>query len=204
MWLGILFLAILNSVYSFQNLHKNNVHFKVNKFSVVPTRLNIPVDISSTDKLSFDPNLSTLVPNTDISSLSGGDNLGTILWAVLLFNGIFPIAGKPCDWVLPWIAKPLNMTESDWIKDYETGYAFSCPPTVDAIRFVFFLFLGYYVNQMVISSLGGDEFWGWSIAMSLLIPSSLITAAREEKPTREKAEFEVCSLIRIFSSSRKC
>jgi len=169
----------------------------------------IPKDITSVDKiaasvldtLAASPEI-LLVPDTTINTLTGGDNLGVLLWAFVLYNGIFPVAGRPADWLLPFVAQGAGVdvdlveekgktidsdSKNSWYLDYKAGYKFVVPPEVELFRFGLFGALAFYFNAFVISSLGGDSFWGWSVGACMLIPSALINAAREQPPTRQEA-----------------
>lgn len=151
----------------------------------------VPVDISAFDKVAtLGPGTPELVPDTTIKTLDGGDNLGALVWAVVLYNGIF-LSGKPADWVLPPLAAALSSSEESWFKDYRAGYSFRTPPVVDFMRFALFLVAGYYFNVLIVTSLGGDTFWGWSIATCLAIPSGLLNASRPRRLSREEVELEV-------------
>eukprot|EP00607_Mallomonas_marina_P000237 CAMPEP_0182429312 /NCGR_PEP_ID=MMETSP1167-20130531/25678_1 /TAXON_ID=2988 /ORGANISM="Mallomonas Sp, Strain CCMP3275" /LENGTH=309 /DNA_ID=CAMNT_0024612755 /DNA_START=293 /DNA_END=1222 /DNA_ORIENTATION=- len=171
----------------------SNVHTIMDSLSSASFLLSkiIPVDISSDDSILRqipDPNVP--VPNVDINELDGGDNLGTLLWAFSLFNGIFVTKGRPGDWTLDLIAKIVQQEEEEWYKDYIDGYKYQCPPLVDAIRFLFFLFLGYYANKLWVESLGGDSFWGWSTGACLAIPSGFFNLARDKRITRTEQQFQ--------------
>lgn len=153
----------------------------------------IPVDISSSDlpylPQSIDPSAATLLePVTKVVELEGGTNLGVLLWAFVLYQGIFTTAGRPADWVLPVVAKGLNCESEQWYIDYRENFPYTVPPAVELVRVLFFLSLGYYADGLVINSFGSDPYWGWATAGSLSIPIGLLALARgaDKKATREE------------------
>lgn len=128
--------------------------------SIVP----IPVEISSTDSIVSNTNtitnsiINNPVPNNSIDTLEGGDNLGTLLWSYILYNGLFT-NGKPADWYLPVASKVFNNDNDEWYKDYIDGYSFEVPVLIEAVRFATFFALGYYVNLAIITLFDSDSFW---------------------------------------------
>ncbi len=156
----------------------------------------IPVDISSTD--SKVANIAdvvgggseSLVPDISIVNLEGGGNLGLILWAFLLYQGLVPDRGRPAEWILPFVVKILNAEEDQWYKDHQDGYDFTVPPTAEAVRTAIFFAAGYYVNLLVLNSFDNDAFWCWSIAGSLSIPAGMFSLARPKPVSRKTAELE--------------
>lgn len=160
---------------------------------ILRTKLSlVPADISSTDIISdvLTNSNHLFVPNTSIQSLDGGSNLGAMLWAFVLFNGIGPNQLKPADWLLE-IA--LNVTKSDepWQRDFRDGYDFICPPEIELVRLIGFIGFGYLTNLGWIALLDGDAFWGWSTALSLCIPTGLLALSRPRRVPREEAKLEV-------------
>lgn len=152
---------------------------------------DIPSEISSDDAYSGALSISQIpMPNVEISQLNGSENLGTLLWSFVLFNGLFTTIGKPGDWILNLIAKVVQQEEKEWYVDFKAGFRYQCPPVVDAIRFAFFITIGYYANFLWTASLGGDPFWGWSTGACLAIPSGLLSVARDKPPTRKESEFQ--------------
>ena len=157
----------------------------------------IPVEVSSTDTYSEALRLSatdsSLEPITAIVQLQGSDNLGTLLWAFVLYQGIFPQAGRPADWILTPLAKALGASDADpWFKDMSEGFSFDVPPFVEAFRVALFLAVGYLCDILVVKGFDNDSYWGWAIAGSLTIPVGLIALARGAEPryTREMAALE--------------
>ncbi len=155
----------------------------------------IPQEISSIDSIksiaSLDPQI--LLPNTAIKQLDGGSNLGAILWTYVLFNGFFPFSKTPADAMLSLLANVTGAEKNkeQWFLDFQEGFEFFCPPTIELTRLSIFMGLGWYANNLWISILDGDVFWGWSTAMCLCIPTALITASRGKRITRQQAELEV-------------
>lgn len=157
----------------------------------------IPDVISFDDKYSFIPNpiissQESISPwiGTDIKAINGLDNLGLIIWTILLFNGLFTTSGKPSEWVLPGIAKLVKQTWKPWYIDYSQGFQYQLPIEIEIIRVLFFVTLSYLVNQVILGLFEGDEYWTWAIGLALLIPSSLLTLARNKRSSREDAMFE--------------
>lgn len=154
----------------------------------------IPVDISSSDlpylPKALDPSAAALLePVTKVVQLEGGSNLGVLLWAFVLYQGIFTTAGRPADWVLPVVAKGLSCESEQWYKDYVEGFSYVVPPAAELCRVLFFLSLGYYFDMLVIRAFDGDVYWGWATAGSLSIPIGLLALARgaDKKETREES-----------------
>ena len=151
----------------------------------------IPVDISSTDRMSSRfaeiQEQSVLIPDTSIQTLDGGFNLGFLLFTFVLYNGIFGKIGRPADWVLRPLSKVTQQEEAEWYNDFMEGYSFNVPPLVEAIRVAIFAVLAYGVETAWVASFGGDTFWAWSTGICLALPSSLITLARDPLPTREES-----------------
>jgi len=159
---------------------------------------NVPLDLSIDDKVSdlFQLiNPDTPLPNTSIATLVGGENLGFLLWSYVLFQGLFTLPGRPAEWVLPVAATLFNDVDKLWYRDYTDGFAFLTPVYIDLFRFMLFGVAGYYGNQLVIWSLGGDSFWGWSIAACLAIPSTFINLFRDKLPTRMESEMIVSDVV---------
>ena len=132
-----------------------------------------------------------VMPNVEVASLDGAGNLGSLLWAYVLYTGVIstiisPRSGRPADWILPLVVKVTQEEQSEWFLNYEENLRFDVPPLAELVRVLFFLSLGFYTNILVVSALDGDAFWGWSIAGSLAIPALLIDAARPKPPTREE------------------
>lgn len=182
--------------YSFTSPYSRVIKCNTRRYFV--PRNNVPVELTTLDKLDRGalseltrPQNNLLLPNTDIVTLSGGENLGFILWSYILCNGLFPVLGKPTNWLVTPIAKLLNQTEEQWYLDKQDGFAFTCPPMVDFIRIAIFCILGFFVNRLVIASFSGDVFWSWSIGICLAIPSALINAAREPLETRTSSNLQV-------------
>jgi hypothetical protein len=153
----------------------------------------VPLDISSTDKFSdvVPRSAGLLLPDTSIATLDGGINLGALLFAFVLYNGLFGKAGRPADWVLPGFARLLNQENEQWYRDYADGLQSIVPPQVEFLRFAVFTLLGWGTNLLWVSLFDGDEFWGWSTGLCLALPSALINLSREPKLTREEATFDV-------------
>ena len=152
----------------------------------------IPVDISSTDRMSsryaeLTQQQSILIPDTSIQTLDGGFNLGFLLFTFVLYNGIFGKIGRPADWLLPVLSKATQQEETEWFKDFKEGYSYDVPPIVEALRVAVFALLGYGLETVWVASFGGDTFWAWSTGICLALPSSLITLARDPLPTREQS-----------------
>jgi len=82
-----------------------------------------------------------------------------------------------------------------WYRDYTDGFAFLTPVYIDLFHFILFGVAGYYGNQLVIWSLGGDSFWGWSIAACLAIPSTFINLFRDKLPTCMESEMIVSDVV---------
>ena len=163
-------------------------------------RGEIPSDLSASDPLSSSvlPS-SELVPNIDIHPLDGGSFLGLLLWSYVLYNGLFGLAGRPADWLLPSLAKVLKEEEKEWFKDFSEGFSYFCPPPLELLRVALFLSLGFLVNSACIASFDGDDFWTWSIATCLAIPSALINLSRDPRLTRERSAF-LSNLSDAFTS----
>lgn len=161
---------------------------------------NVPLELSIDDKV-LDPfqliNSDTLLPNTSIATLVGGENLGFLLWSYVLFQGLFTLPGRPAEWILPIAATLFNDGDKLWYREYTDGFVFLTPVYVDLFRFVLFGLAGYYVNQLVIWSLGGDSFWGWSIAACLAIPATFINLFRDKRSTRKESEMIVSTTITV-------
>ena len=166
----ILILSMIINTLSFKvnnrNNYKNN-QFKLNDISSIlditslTSLVPIPVEISSTDSIVSNTNTianSVNIPNTSIDTLEGGDNLGTLLWSYILYNGIFT-NGKPADWYLPVVTKVFSNDNDEWYKDYIDGYSFQVPILIEAVRFATFFILGYYVNLTIINIFDSDSFW---------------------------------------------
>jgi hypothetical protein len=154
----------------------------------------VPLDLSIDDKVSDPFQLvgpDILLPNTSIATLVGGENLGFLLWSYVLFQGLFTLPGRPAEWVLPIAATLFNDGDKLWYREYKDGFVFLTPVYVDLFRFVLFGVAGYYANQLVIWSLGGDSFWGWSIAACLAIPATFINLFRDKRSTRKESEMIV-------------
>jgi hypothetical protein len=167
------------------------------KLALVSNR-NIPLDLSIDVKVS-DPfqliNPDPLLPNTSIATLVGGENLGFLLWSYVLFQGLFTLPGRPAEWVLPIAATLFNDSDKLWYREYSDGFDFLTPVYVDLFRFVIFGVAGYYTNQLIIWSLGGDSFWGWSIAACLAIPATFINLFRDKRTTRKESEMIVSASV---------
>ena len=154
----------------------------------------IPVEVSSTDVRVYVPPPPMLVPDTSIVVLEGAGNLGTLLWAFILYQGIFTIAGRPADWILPIIVKAFPGTEKEqWFLDFSDGFAFNVPPQIEGARVAFFLLLGYYTAMATVAAFDGDNYWAWAIPGAASIPVGLFALARGTEPaiTRESAELEL-------------
>lgn len=199
---------------------KTSMNAFLGDFSGIIAQL-VPREVGIEDKVLNLPSVAAstpmLVPDNSIATLDGGENLGLILWAFVLYNGLFAISGRPAEWVLPVLARVVGVDvdntnsttdsykdQDAWYRDYSDGYSFEVPPSVEFIRFGMFAILGYYANVFIVSSLGGDAFWGWSIGACLFIPSALLNAAREKLVTRQEAElFESLeSAFRAFAEAR--
>lgn len=180
----------------------------------------IPSELSSKDSFasmeSLEPNY--LLPQTNIESIVGGENLGTLLFAFILHQGF-------SEAVLPLIAKVLSVESQQWYLDYKENFSFETPPLVELFRVLIFVFIGFYVDKMWIFLLGGDPFWGWATAGALSIPVALFAYAKDKKPSRSlyesrekmKADFkdfaskrvsinmegEECTEIRIINIFRR-
>lgn len=153
----------------------------------------IPVEISSSDVASYMPPAYTdIAPVTDIQALEGAGNLGILLWAFVLYQGIFTTAGRPADWLLNVFGLLPGVKEALWYRDFKAGFAHTVPPAVEAGRVAFFLVLGFYVCGLTTSAFDGDAYWGWAIPGSLTIPVGLLALVRgsERKITRTMAEFQ--------------
>lgn len=170
----------------------------------------VPREVGIEDKIATIAQTPVLVPDNSVISLDGGDNLGLLLWAFVLYNGLFAVSGRPADWIIPVMARVAGVNidaiennsgestgntnspaQDAWYRDYKDGYAFECPPLVELYRFAFFVIIGYYADALVVAGFGGDSFWGWSIGACLAIPSALLGGAREKLPTRQEAELSV-------------
>jgi len=141
----------------------------------------IPEELTATD--SF---METFAfPQTSIETIEGGENLGTLLFAFILYQGL-------SNSVLPVVAKVLNCEMQDWYRDAKDGFAFDTPPAVEMVRVLLFLSSAYYLNKFWISLFGGDSFWGWATAGALAIPTALFSAvaAQDKKPTRSAFDFQ--------------
>ena len=167
---------IINTSSSFKiNRNYKNNQFKLNDNTLLDitsilditsltSLVPIPVEISSTDSIVSNTNTITNsvksinIPNTSIDTLEGGDNLGTLLWSYILYNGIFT-NGKPADWYLPVVTKVFSNDNDEWYKDYIDGYSFQVPILIEAVRFATFFILGYYVNLTIINLFDSDSFW---------------------------------------------
>jgi len=195
----------INMVFEGAGLHKclgPQYHMMT---SVMLSLSNIPSELSSDDKYSGVMTSSQApLPNVEILQLSGSENLGALLWAFVLFNGLFTTIGKPGDWILPVIAKIIRQEQDEWFIDFKDGYRYQCPPLVDMIRFILFITLGFYSNTLWSASLGGDSFWGWSTGACLAIPSGLLSVARDKLPTREESKFQEAlqQSLSVFLSKR--
>lgn len=160
----------------------------------------IPTDLSVSDRIApivIDP-MNT--PNVDIQALEGGAFLGILLWTYISYNGLFGLAGRPADWILPSLAKLTKQDDEQWYKDFIDGFYFFCPAPLEALRVLFFMGVGFLANTACIRAFDGDSFWGWSIGICLGIPSGLINISRDKLLTREKASFQV--LFVLFLASR--
>jgi hypothetical protein len=152
----------------------------------------IPSELSVDDTiLSYNAIEPFLLPDTSINTLVGSNNLGMLLWAFVLFNGLYIIPTRPSDAVLPLIAKLFNESNAEWFKDFQEGFAYTCPPAVDFARLFCFLGCGYAMNSFIISTLEGDDFWGWSIGACLALPSGLLTLSRTPLLTRADSQQQV-------------
>jgi len=153
----------------------------------------IPVEISSSDVASYvPPSYAELAPVTDIQTLEGAGNLGVLLWAFVLYQGVFTTAGRPADWLLNVFGVLPGLDEETWFKDFKAGFSYTVPPAVEAGRVAFFLVLGFYVCGLTTSAFDGDAYWGWAVPGSLTIPVGLLALVRgsERKITRSMAEFQ--------------
>ena len=181
---------------------------EISSLSSLSSLVPIPVEISSIDTITSTTSntitsIPSNIPNTSIQTLDGGDNLGTLLWSYIMYNGI-TTNGKPADWYLPIISKVFNTYNEEWYKDYTDGYAFEVPILVEVVRVTTFLALGYYINLAIINSFDYDNFWGWSIGICLSIPSALLNASREKPISRTLGQLQdrCVSDFNDFASSR--
>lgn len=168
----------------------------------------IPVDISRFTKIEiqrdFEPPVidsfqeKILLPETSIQTLSGGENLGILLWTFVLYQGLFTTSGRPADWIVKPLAIIFQKTNETWFEDYERGYLFECPPVIEFSRVGIFFGLSIAWNRLLVQSLGDDSFWGWSIAACLAIPSGLIAISRSKPPTREIGELQVLVVYHLM------
>ena len=141
--------------------------------------------------------LSPTVP-TAPATFEGADNLGGILWSIALFFGIFqPLFQKesvffsqPCEWLLYPLAKLLQQEKEEWFINFKDGLQYQTPPTVDFIRALFFLSMGFLTNAAIVNSFGGDLFWGWSTGACLALPAALLSYSRIRRPSREVVDKE--------------
>jgi hypothetical protein len=155
----------------------------------------IPVEISSSDLIDKATRLAekaSIVPNTSIESLDGAENLGALLFTIVIYQGLGITKRRPAEFVLPFVVKVFNQEDAQWYKDYQEGFAFSVPPVIEAARVAMFGVLGWYTNIALVAALDGDAFWGWSTAACLTLPALLFNASRVKPPTRAEAEFQVC------------
>jgi hypothetical protein len=167
----------------------------ISSFAIANAKLDVPTELTpysdSIVDITFGQDPTNLIPNTAIETLNGGENLGALLWAYVLYNGLFTTSGKPADWTLPILSKLFGQQQEQWYKDYADGYAFECPPIIESCRFVSFLLLGLSADWLWIRLLDGDTFWGWSTGACLAIPSLLLTLGRPKSLSREEAMLEV-------------
>lgn len=163
------------------------------KFAEAAVEVANAVDGPFADPSGGGGGVAPLLPNTDIVSLDGAENLGAILWTVVIFYGILTTNWQPNEWVLPFLARvlPGDQSRQQWYRDFEAGFQYATPPIVDLPRFALFSLAGYACNGLVVQSLGGDAFWGWSIAACLCFPALLINVSRPAKPSRDTVELEV-------------
>lgn len=195
-------LVLLQQIASFRTMKRCNSWQGISVKHVVSNDDLIPVDIDRFTKFTIEqdfasptsPILETgryLLPDTTVQSLYGADNLGTLLWTFVLFNGLLTTSGSPSNWILRPLGKVLGQANETWYADYLDNYYFECPLKVDVARAAIFLSLGYTMDRIIVESFGGDSYWGWSIGASLSIPAALIKLARGKPPTREAAELQV-------------
>jgi len=181
--------------------HKTPLERHVSHLNMKLENTPIKVDISRFVRVGIErefqaPEINTLddqllLPETSIHSLSGGENLGILLWTFVLYQGLFTTSGRPADWIVKPLAILFRKTNETWYQDYDRGYYFECPPSIELSRIGVFFVLSVAWNRLLINSLGDDSFWGWSIGACLAIPSALIALSRDKPPTREVAEFQV-------------
>ena len=107
-----------------------------------------------------------------------------------MFEGKSQFFGQPSEWLLIPLAKALGEDKKEWYNDFRNGLQFQTPPTVDFLRFGFFLALGNAVNTGITSLFGGDLYWGWSTATCLSIPATLLALFRTKRPTKEEVAVE--------------
>lgn len=166
-------------------------NFVRHSFSLAYIETPIPVELSSTDKvMDIAAKVSLVIPDNGVEVLNGAENLGALLWAFVLYNGLFTTSGRPADWILPFVAKAMGQDDQEWYQDYTDGYSFICPPIAELPRFSFFLAIGWFANLAWIQILDGDSFWGWSTGACLSIPALLLALSRPRLLTRAEAMLE--------------
>lgn len=164
----------------------------------------IPPDLSSLGASA--PNSASSLPDVYLvpvvpsspSSFDGADNLGGILWAISLYFGIFqPLFqrnsvyfSQPSEWLLYPLAKALQQEQEDWFVNFSEGLQYQTPPLVDLGRAIFFVLLGFWTNFVIVNSLGGDMFWGWSTGACVALPATLLSFSRIKRPSREDVDQE--------------
>lgn len=188
----ITFTLFISNVYSFKLITTNRNRLAKSFEIRMSSNNNIPNDISIYDKIldTYDNTMNTnsLLPDSSIHSLTGADNLGFILWTYIAYQGLFTTSGRPAEWILPYISTVLNSKDQAWYQDFQDGYRFLVPSTIELIRIVIFSILGYALNQCIINSFNGDLFWTWSIGACLALPAALINVSRTKLPSREEGE----------------
>lgn len=160
-------------------------------YSLIPN--NIPEELDGlADSMSatWGNGYSTELPNVEVVALNGASELGTLLWAYVLYSGIFTTSGRPAEWILPPIATILRKDQDLWFQDFKQGYLFDLPPLIEFLRVAIFLFLGFFCNRTWIAILDGDTFWGWSTALAIAIPTGLLNLSRDKLLSRSDSIFQ--------------
>jgi hypothetical protein len=188
-------------------LKSNSFHFKFSNHPISPTRTktttvlnigrldSIPTDLSATDSITsaISTNADLLLPDTTITALDGGTNLGALLWGFSLYLGLFPDQRSPADWVLVLLGNLTISSDSQdennnqWYREFVDGYQYEPPPPLFFARIGVFAGLGYLANNFWIQQFDGDVFWGWSTGFCLSLPAGLLALSKDRLLSRSES-----------------
>ena len=177
---------------------QNSLFFEIRRQKCwKPLSALVPSEISATDKVQY-LTIDNSGPNVDIISLTGANELGALIWGynIYLFITLF----RQTDIFIVLLAKMTGGENRQWYLDFKDGYKYDVPAPFDLLRIGLTICLGYFVNKVLIGAFDGDSFWGWSTAVCIAIPSSLISLSVEKLKTREEGVFEAGIIYSFLSS----